>query len=155
MFKRGYFLFQLIVLALAQCLVWPAGADDIPSLIGDWRGEYTVQSRQGRSSAEVHFAITEQEGALFKGAYEWEYHPDTPVVGDHEAGVGKRGKDVLLGVIGWDNTSINIADVDDKGLWFGKLTGPDTLELIYVESQDHATVSRTRLVRHPATKKAP
>ena len=138
------------VAVLSVNFLWPASAEDVPSLMGTWKSEYTVQSRQGQSSAEASLIITEQNGPLFRGTYEWEYHPSTDVVGDHSDGVGKQGSEPFLGVIDWDNKSIRIADVGDKGFWIGRLEDANTMRLVYMESQDHATVARASFSRQPA-----
>ncbi len=68
--------------------------------------------------------------------------------------VGKQGEEKYLGVIGWDNRSIYIADVDDKGYRYGQLTDANTMKLVYVESGEHATVARAIFVRKPSSKSA-
>jgi len=154
MTRRPFFISLVIVLALGQAIVRSAVAEEMSSLLGTWTTEYTVQSRQGESAAEAKITITEQKGPLFRGTYEWEYDSKSEVIGDHSSGVGKKGKEPFLGVIGWDNKSINIADIGDKGFWFGELTGADTMRVVYVESQDHATVLRAQFVRERSGQKA-
>jgi hypothetical protein len=143
-------MFWAIMLVLSQAIAWSAAAEEMPKLIGTWKTQHTVQSRQGQSSAEAELVITEQTGPLFRATNKWKYRGDTPVVGDDGAGVGKQGEEAVLGVIGWDGKSINMADAGDKGFWFGELADANTMRLVYVESQDHATVFRAIFVRQPA-----
>jgi len=150
MVARRTFMFWAIVLVLGQAIAWSAAAEEMPTLIGTWKAEYTVQSRQGQSSAEGEIIVSEQNGPLFRGTYKWKYHASTPVVGDDGAHVGKQGEEQFLGVIGWDGKSINMADAGDKGFWFGEPADANTMRLVYVESQDHATVFRASFVRQPA-----
>ncbi len=152
---RRWAIFALAILpALSLSLVRPAAAEELPSLLGTWYAKYQVQTRQGSSPGETELEITEQNGPLFRGTYKWKYDPNTPVVSDHAGGVGKQGEEKCLGVIGWDNRSIYIADVGDKGYRYGQLTDANTMKLVYVESGEHATVDRAIFVRKPSSKSA-
>ena len=154
MIRRWAILALAILPALSLSLVRPAAAEELPSLLGTWYAKYQVQTRQGSSPGETELEITEQNGPLFRGTYKWKYDPSTPVVSDHAGGVGKQGEEKYLGVIGWDNRSIYIADVGDKGYRYGQLTDANTMKLVYVESGEHATVDRAIFVRKPSSKSA-
>ena len=52
----------------------------------------------------------------------------------------------LVGVIGFDN-GLYLAEQGDNGIYTGRITGPDTLELIYIEAGDLATAFRAELKR--------
>jgi len=154
MIRRRAIVALAILPALCLSLVRPAAAEELPSLLGTWYAKYQVQTRQGSSPGESELEITEQNGPLFRGTYTWEYDPTTPVVSDTVSGVGKQGEENFLGVIGWDNRSISIADVGDKGHLTGQLTDANTMKVVYVESGEHATVARSIFVRKPSSKSA-
>ena len=53
-----------------------------------------------------------------------------------------------------DNRSIYLADLGDNGHRFGQLTDANTMQVIYVESGEHATVARATFIRKPSSKSA-
>lgn len=152
MIRRRSIVALVILPALCLSLVRPAAAEELPSLLGTWYAKYQVQTRHGSSPGETELEITEQNGPLFRGTYKWKYDPNTPVVSDHASGVGKQGEEKFLGVIGWENRSIYIADVGDRGHSTGQLTDANTMKIVYVESGDNATVARIIFVRRPSSK---
>ena len=50
----------------------------------------------------------------------------------------------MVGVVDFDGKSLCLAEQDENGLYTGRLTAPDTPELIYVEA-GHAAVYRAQL----------
>jgi hypothetical protein len=52
----------------------------------------------------------------------------------------------LVGVIDF-NGGLHLAEQGDNGIYTGRITGPDTLELVYIEAGDLATAYRAQLRR--------
>lgn len=115
----------------------------VPELTGTWSGPFKVIRESGIGEGTFTLRVTEQTGPLLKGEKSWE----TPGT---EGNVG--GKDVekatepLLGVVDFNGKTIYLAEQGDDGYHLGRLTAPDTLELIYLEA-GHATAFRAVLTR--------
>jgi hypothetical protein len=58
----------------------------------------------------------------------------------------KKAKESLVGVVDFDEKSVHLAEQDDNGLYMGRLTAPDTLDLVYMEA-GHATAYSVPLTR--------
>ena len=87
--------------------------------------------------------VLEQDGALLKAEKSWE---SLGVAGNVAGKAVKEATEPLVGVIDFDGKSVHLAEQDDNGLYAGRLTAADTLELVYIEA-GHATAYRVRLTR--------
>ncbi len=78
--------------------------------------------------------IESQDGEFFVGAAIWEMDENftgTSDIGDQEV-VG--GLDGFIGVIGLDGVEITMAEVEDTGIYRGRLPGENRMMLTYIES---------------------
>jgi hypothetical protein len=137
---------RLRVLAVSiACLAGgPALAQDIPDIVGTWSGSFKLMHHTGPAEQTLQFKVLSQDGALLKGEKAWRIDSGTP--GDVAGEPKTEAVEPLVGVIGFDGT-IYFGEQDDSGLYFARLTGPDTLQVIYVEAGDLATAYRAELTR--------
>lgn len=130
MFGRR-FAFFAIAASLFVGYTAPALSQTAPSLIGTWKSIHYTQSSRGITTIDVELVIDEQVGGLFNGRVTWQLLK-----------IGERGVEDILGVIGWDNKTITIVNVNDTGYTHGYLVNNVTIEHIYFESGNNAVVSR-------------
>ena len=119
----------------ALCFAPPVFAQDVPSMVGTWTGRGEgVGIKDGWSSGDVTFVITEQRGSAFKGHVLYP-EPDG------------EGRNDFVGAVALDGRTITTADED--GVSTGFLVDPNTCELCYFEPGEDAEVSCVRLTRQP------
>ena len=129
----------------------PVGAQEalgfpVPDLIGAWTGPYKVIRSNGGAEGVLTLRVTEQEGPLLRLEKSWEVAPGG-APGDVGGELVTKATEDLVGVIGFDGREVRFAEQGDGGMYTGEFTGPDTLELLYVESGHQATAYRTILRR--------
>lgn len=135
----------LAVAAIAGCLAGPAMADDaIPNVVGTWTGDFKLMHHGGAADQSLQFRILSQDGALLTGEKAWTIKSGTP--GNVDGETRTEAVEPLVGVVDFDGT-IYFAEQDDSGLYRARLTGPDTLQILYVEAGDLATAYRAELTR--------
>lgn len=122
----------------------PAMAEEIPNIVGTWSGSFKLMHHTGPAEQTLQFKVLSQDGALLTGEKAWRIDSGTP--GDVSGQPKTEAVEPLVGVIGFDG-AIYIGEQDDSGLYFGRLTGPDTLQLVYVEAGGLATAYRAELTR--------
>ncbi|MCX2979236.1 hypothetical protein [Candidatus Marimicrobium litorale] len=125
----------------------PDPIDGLPDLRGNWVGTYKVYLHGGHKMAEAEFRIVEQDGPYFRGKNAWRHvdkkQPMTTKIGK----LISQDEEPFVGVIGFNNTSISIAEQDDMGALGGQLVNRDTMQLIYSEPGANAMVFRIELKR--------
>ena len=144
---------RLLAVAVAACL-WQApvlgqeaaDAFPVPDLVGTWVGPYSVIRSNGFADGVLELRVVEQEGPLLKVEKAWK------VARRWRSGRCRRrtrhdGDEPLVGVIGFDGREIQLAEQGDEGIYSGRLVDPDTIELLYIESDRQATAYRVRLTR--------
>ena len=134
--------------ALALC-AWLAHAEamaedaNVPNLVGTWTGPFKAMREHGIADGSLTLRVTEQAGPLLKAEKSWK-SPGVP--GDVGGKEVEQATEPLVGVIDFDGKSVHLAEQADNGLYRGRLTAPDTLELVYIEA-GHAAAYRVRLTR--------
>jgi hypothetical protein len=122
----------------------PVFAAEVPNLVGTWTGSFRLMHHTGPAEQTLQFKVLSQDGALLTGEKAWKIDSGTP---GNVAGEAKtEAVEPLVGVVGFDG-EIRFAEQGDSGLYFGRLTGAETLELVYVEGGDLATAYRAKLTR--------
>ena len=130
----------------APLLAQAVGTPPVPNLVGTWTGTFKLIRWSGGAEATIELRVLEQDGPLFKAEKTWELAPGgTP--GSVGGKLVTKATEPLVGVIGFDGASVTMAEQGDGGVYTGRLTHPDTLELIYLEAGDVATVNRLTLTR--------
>ncbi len=120
----------------ALCFAPPVFAQDAPSMIGTWTGTGEgVGIKDGWSSGEITFVITEQRGSAFKGHDVLNPEPDS------------ESRNEFVGAIALDGRTITTADED--GVTTGFLVDPNTYEVCYSKAGEDAEVTCARLTRQP------
>jgi hypothetical protein len=122
----------------------PAVAQDVPDIVGTWTGSFTLMHHTGPAEQTLQFKVLSQDGALLRGEKAWRIDSGTP--GGVNGESRTEAVEPLVGVIGFDG-QIYFGEQDDSGLYFGRLTARDTLQLIYVVAGDLATAYRAELTR--------
>jgi hypothetical protein len=118
----------------------------LPDLVGTWTGSFKLLRWTGGGEATLELRVLEQDGELFRAEKSWEIAPGgTP--GSVGGKLVTKATEPLVGVIGFDGTSVTMAEQGDGGVYTGRLAHPDTLEMIYFEPGDVATVNRITLNR--------
>jgi hypothetical protein len=136
----------LVAVALAVWLAQgPVLAEDasVSNLVGIWTGPLKVLRAKGIGKGTLTIRVLEQDGALFKAEKSWETPGTAGNVGGKEV---EKATEPLVGVVDFDGESVHLAEQGDNGLYMGRLAGPDTLELVYVEA-GHGTAYRAQLTR--------
>jgi len=108
----------------------------IPDLTGIWSGTGTGHTRAEGfvSNAPVHFNITVQKGQVFSGLKEY-IRPEGGTFYENFSGIV-----TLTG---------EVYESDDlRGFAFGKITGPDSMELNYLEDGLDTKAYILHLTRH-------
>jgi hypothetical protein len=98
---------------------------------------------KGVADGSLTLRVVEQDGPLLRAEKSWESMGAAGNVGGKAV---KKAKESLVGVVDFDEKSVHLAEQDDNGLYMGRLTAPDTLDLVYIEA-GHATAYRVRLTR--------
>lgn len=122
----------------------PALAQDIPDVVGTWSGTLKLMHHTGPAEQTLQFKVLSQDGPLLKGEKAWRIDSGTP--GDVDGEPKTEAVEPLVGVIGFDG-QIYFGEQGHSGLYFGRITGPDTLQVIYVEAGHLATAYRAELTR--------
>ncbi len=140
----------LLAVALIAFVVHaPASAEDgvaVPDLKGVWSGPYQVIRSNGGAEGVLTLEVTEQNGPLLRLEKSWQQAPGG-APGDVGGELVTRATEQLVGVIGFDGREVRFAEQGDGGIYTGSLTGPDTLEILYVESGHQATAYRVVMTR--------
>lgn len=134
----------LPALAMAQDAEPPAFP--IPDLMGTWNGTMKEMRWEGGAEGPLELRITAQDGALLRGEKGWSLEAGSSA-GSVDGKLVTEAVEPLVGVVEFDGRTIHLAEQNDVGTYVGRLTGPDTLELVYVEAGDVATVYRVILKR--------
>lgn len=140
----------IVLCSLLACSVAAAeeGVKSIPDLVGTWTGEKKIYYQKGERQSTSELRIFEQDGAYFRGCRIWG-HTETEKEPLGHAG-GKHVRQALepiLGIIGFDFKTIYMVEHDDWAHLHARLVGPDTMEVVYVESGPNAAVFRVTLKR--------
>ena len=123
-----------------------AGAFPVPDLTGKWVGPYSVIRSNGFADGVLELRVIEQKGALLKVEKAWKVAPGG-APGDVGGELVTKADEPLVGVIGFDGREIHLAEQGDEGVYSGRLVGPDTIELVYIEADRQATAYRVVLSR--------
>jgi hypothetical protein len=120
------------VLLLALCIPTMAQTTKlmgVPDMVGNWTGVLDTVTWQKNTAwmpnenvsywpkSEETFVITEQKGNMFSGKIVPKLSP--------------RSTEIVLGIIGPDNTTFDI--VDEDSFYWGKMVSPTKMELFYQE----------------------
>jgi hypothetical protein len=136
----------LIAVASVALAVWLSQvlAEDaaVPNLVGTWTGPLKVLRAKGIGKGTLTIRVTDQDGALFKAEKAWETPGTVGKIGSKEV---DHATEPLAGVIDFNGKSVYLAEQGDNGLYTGRLTAADTLELVY-EAGD-GTAYRAELTR--------
>lgn len=134
----------VLILSSLSCAV--LADETIPDLVGKWAGPMKEMRWEGPAEGPLEIRITEQDGPLLRGEKGWTLAPgSTP--GSVEGKLVTEAVEPLIGVVDFDGKTIHLAEQGDAGTYHGRLVDADTLELVYVEAGDVATVYRVLLKR--------
>lgn len=145
---RHLMVIGIFSLAVSSAQALAQGAD----LVGTWVGKVEARVvgpdeniRKGvREEASV--VIEEVDGRFVRAYKTWKAKNESEAgyIEDVEA---VQAKEPMLGVISADGKTIDFVELEDEGTMFCDLTGPDTMEIIYLEGVPHPTVATYSLHR--------
>lgn len=147
---------RLLLVGVALCLAWcllPArAATGIPDLRGTWEGDYEIVFLNGSKKAHDLMSIQYQDGPRLRGWHRWRHEEPNKPVAIHVMGplAGEtmaENRDPFVGIVGFDNRTVDLAEEGDTGVMRGELVSPDLLRLTYVQGGVQARVYRIELRR--------
>lgn len=138
--------FGAVLLGIVCLAGGPVLAEDgqLPDVVGTWTGQFKLLHHSGAAEQSLQFKILSQDGPLLTGEKAWKIDSGTP--GDVAGEPRTEAVEPLVGVIDFDGV-IYFAEQGDSGLYKARLTGPDTLEILYIEAGELATAYRAELTR--------
>lgn len=122
-----------------------------PELVGQWvvvkkDAVYWHRDIQSQENGPSHLRIEEQTGPVLEGVFYWQVSPGS---GRDHNGIAQvsQAKEPVIGMIGWDGTSLTLVEHPDTGTMQGRMINSNTMELTHFEAGPHAAVSRYLLIR--------
>jgi hypothetical protein len=116
-------------------------ASPAPDLVGTWTGSAKRLRGDGGAEGPIEIRVTEQDGPLFRAEKSWKLNAGgTP--GSVGGKLVSEAVEPLIGVVDFDGRTLYLAEQGDVGTYTAHLTDPDTLQIVYVESGDAATIYR-------------
>jgi hypothetical protein len=86
--------------------------------------------------------VTEQDGAYFRGIHFWEHAEKKEAIAHVGTKPAVKATEPIMGVIGFDGKTLYIVEQGDAGVFHGRLTGTNTIEVVYLESGHAAAIAR-------------
>ena len=135
---------SVIVLA-AVVLSAPAVAEPaLPNLTGRWVCDPSDLLIRGQwTRLRYTIDVVEQRGALMKANFDWALPKDKGVTGQQGGTSSYSNTSKALGLIGWDNASVEFVAYGDTNRRKGRLVDANTLQLENSEAGNDAWVNRT------------
>lgn len=129
----------------------------VPDMVGHWDAiEQNGAGHDGNmwnekagpdQTASIVLEIAEQTGYAFIGTLRWSF-PDVTDPASHDGTQHtNQANEAMLGVFSGDGASFAIAEHPDTGVRFGRMLDDNRLEIVTVESGEHAFATRTVYVR--------
>ncbi len=138
MLKPWRIFAHILLIALMVMTTLIVRAQEMPDVLGTWTAHYrsAVYAKGGFEIGEetTTLLIEQQDGEFFVGATIWEMNEEfsgTSDIGEQQV-VGSR--ETFIGMIGLDGEEITMAEVEDTGIYRGRLLDKDRLMLTYIES---------------------
>lgn len=138
-----------VLLAAATVPSEEAVAQGAPSLLGVWEGRSEVLNYNGFNTGVWQIEVTEQRGARFRGTKSWRLD-ESGAAGHDGTQETWAATEQFIGIVDFDNETLYLPEVNDVAIQFGRIINVDAMELILVESGEHAAVIRTILIRQPS-----
>ena len=112
-------------------------------LVGTWTTETTVllesEDKIVEAPREMSFVIEDVHGQFVRGYRTWkakaEHQPG--YVGDTAL---EEAREPFIGTVTSDGKSLRLVETEDEGMMFCERTGPDQIELTYMEAAPHPVV---------------
>ncbi len=136
-------------LARLLCLVpfsMPVQAQsEVPNLVGTWACDPApILIREDWTTLTYTIQITEQREGLFRGTFSWTLPEEHGVKGEKVNGEKSfKGEWTALGVVGWDNTTVEVVSYKSVQRHEGTLVDANTLRFVHSKIGDDAWVSRS------------
>ena len=134
---------RMLALAIFLALAPNPAEAEPPNLIGRWQGEATVllqfKTETVQTSQMQILEITHHDGQMIRGLHLWAALEDGiygNVAGEHVV----EASEPVIGVVGQDGKTIRMVEIDDPGMLFATVLGPNELEVEYLEAGETAVV---------------
>ena len=123
-----------------------------PNLVGTWvsnkdevaHGSGAVKNNSNSTGTLV---VEEQSGAAFRGTMSWASERRGPKL-KGTADVQHQETKTIVGIIDWDAVTVYWADQGDNTTYRARLIKKDTMQVIALETGDHAVAGRFIMVRN-------
>ncbi|MEM7024228.1 MAG: hypothetical protein AAF637_16815 [Pseudomonadota bacterium] len=117
--------------------------------LGTWSAEIEILLVADGEVAEVprvmSIVVEEVDGSHVRGYRQWEALTDVPGnVGGESTLIAAEP---FIGAIDSDGVTLHLVEIEDSGMMFAELLGPDELEFTYMEAAPHAVVYTAILQR--------
>jgi hypothetical protein len=136
---------SLVVIIAVGAVPTPVAAESaVPDLRGTWTcdtSELLIRDQWTRLTYTID--VVEQRGALMKANFTWTLPNDKGVTGQQGGKSSFSNVSKTLGVIGWDNTSVDFVAYGDVNRRNGKLIDANTMQFVNSEVGNDAWVNRT------------
>ena len=138
----------LVVLAVSTTVLASEYKTTYPNLVGTWTGESLVMFVKDERLTKRELRITEQKGSLFRGTVWWAHvdQKEKPLFVTGGKRVNKATVSIV-GVIGFDGKTINMAVQGENAFWQARLVDSDTIEALFTASGSGAAAFRDKLKR--------
>jgi len=130
-----------VLTSLVTLLLLVGGASaQQPDISGTWKAEVRnlrpIDGELVQSLLEMTVKIEAQDGGLIRGNKHWKkLHGQ----GGNVAGVDlPEANEPFIGTLESDGRTVRMVEINDYGLRFGRVIGPDKLEISYMEPYPHA-----------------
>jgi hypothetical protein len=130
-----------VLTALVTLLLLAGGASaQQPDISGTWKAEVQnlrpIDGKLVQSLLEMTLKIEAQDGGLIRGNKHWKKLRGQ---GGNVAGVDlPEANEPFIGTLESDGRTVRMVEINDYGLMFGRVIGPDKLEVSYMEPYPHA-----------------
>jgi len=111
-----------------------------PDLVGTWTGEVvTLLQSEGElveRATAISVVIEKVNGNHIFGYRTWKII-DKPVPGYVGDVPLTSASEKFIGAISSDGDTLRLVEVEDRGIMFGEVLGPDEIEFTYIETAPH------------------
>lgn len=133
---------QMVVALFALTAFASSAASEESDLVGVWKAKVIVALQSDGKIVEtprvMSITIEQVNGSLLRGERTWSAESD--VTGNVAGEDVLEASEPFIGAVEADGKTIHLVEVDDNGMMFCELLGPNELELTYMETDGNPVV---------------
>lgn len=125
----------------------------VPDIVGHWDaiedngadhdGDLWNEKASPDQTGSIIIEIAKQSGHAFNGTFRWSFPGVTDPATHDGTQHTNQANEAIFGVFTGDGASFVIVEHPDTGMMFGRILDDNRLEVVMVESGEHAFASRT------------